>query len=69
MVSHDIEESIYLADRIGVMTNGPVASVGRIVEVPLARPQDRQTLLQSPAYLTIKEGLLHLLAVVYAKAA
>ena len=51
------------------MTDGPAAGVGRIVEVPLARPQDRRTLLQSSAYLTIKEGLLHLLAVVYAKAA
>lgn len=69
MVTHDIEEAIYLADRIVVMTNGPAASIGRIVEVPLARPRDRRKMLESRNYVEIKEELLHLLTVVYARKA
>ncbi|MCS7068207.1 MAG: ABC transporter ATP-binding protein [Meiothermus sp.] len=69
LVTHDIEEAIYLCDRIAVMSNGPAASIGKVVEVPLPRPRDRRQMLESRAYVEIKEELLHLLTVVYAKKA
>jgi len=64
LVTHDIDEAIYLADRIVVMTNGPAATIRRIVPVPLGRPRERHRILESRAYVEIKEELLDLLAVV-----
>ncbi|RIH83754.1 ABC transporter ATP-binding protein [Calidithermus roseus] len=69
LVTHDIEEAIYLCDRIAVMSNGPAATIGKVVEVPLPRPRDRREMLESRAYVEIKEELLHLLTVVYARKA
>jgi nitrate/nitrite transport system ATP-binding protein len=65
MVTHDIDEAIYLSDRIVVMTNGPEARVGEILEVPLPRPRDKRALLHSPEWATLKEELLQLLTVKY----
>lgn len=62
MVTHDIDEAIYLSDRIVVMTNGPRATIREIVEVPLPRPRDRRAMLHLPAYADTKEHLLDLLA-------
>jgi ABC-type nitrate/sulfonate/bicarbonate transport system ATPase subunit len=69
LVTHDIEEAIYLSDRIAVMTNGPAATIGKVVEVPLPRPRDRREILESRAYVEIKEELMYLLTVVYAEKA
>jgi nitrate/nitrite transport system ATP-binding protein len=69
LVTHDIEEAIYLCDRIAVMSNGPAATIGKVVEVPLPRPRDRREMLESRAYVETKEELLHLLTVVYARKA
>ncbi|WP_027881490.1 ABC transporter ATP-binding protein [Meiothermus rufus] len=69
LVTHDIEEAIYLCDRIAVMSNGPAATIGKVVEVTLPRPRDRRQMLEKRAYVEIKEELLHLLTVVYAKRA
>ncbi|RTG91737.1 sulfate ABC transporter ATP-binding protein [Thermus scotoductus] len=66
LVTHDVEEAIYLSDRIAVMSNGPAATIGKVVEVPLPRPRNRREMLQNRAYLEVKEELLHLLTVVYA---
>jgi len=62
-MTHDIDEAIYLADRIVVMTNGPGATIRRIVPVPLGRPRERHRILESRAYVEIKEELLDLLTV------
>lgn len=62
MVTHDIDEAMYLSDRIVVMTNGPRATIRDIVEVPLPRPRDRRAMLHHPAYANTKEHLLDLLA-------
>jgi len=64
LVTHDIDEAIYLADRIVVMTNGPAATIRRIVPVPLGRPRERHRILESRAYVEIKEELLDLLTIV-----
>jgi ABC-type nitrate/sulfonate/bicarbonate transport system ATPase subunit len=65
MVTHDIDEAIYLSDRIVVMTNGPEARVGEVLEVPLPRPRDKRSLLHSSEWATLKEELLQLLTVKY----
>jgi nitrate/nitrite transport system ATP-binding protein len=62
MVTHDIDEAIYLSDRIVVMTNGPRATIREIVEVPIPRPRDKRDVLHSPAYPDLKERLMDLLS-------
>lgn len=69
MVTHDIDEAIYLSDRIVVMTNGPAATIGEIIEVNLPRPRDKRELLHTQEWTEIKERLLYLLTIAYAKAA
>ena len=61
MVTHDIDEAIYLADRIVVMTNGPAATVGEIIQVPMERPRDKRSMVHLAEYADIKERLLELL--------
>jgi len=69
MVTHDIDEAIYLADRIVVMTNGPQATIGEIEEVTLPRPRDKRALVHTPEYADLKDRLLYLLTNAYAPAA
>lgn len=66
MVTHDIDEAIYLSDRIIVLTNGPASTVGEIIEVPIPRPRDKRAILHTPEWTEIKERLLYLLTVAYA---
>ncbi|MGE0228132.1 MAG: ABC transporter ATP-binding protein [Dehalococcoidia bacterium] len=61
MVTHDIDEAIYLSDRIVVMTNGPAAAVREVVEVPLARPREKRGMLHDPQYARVKDHLIDLL--------
>jgi nitrate/nitrite transport system ATP-binding protein len=69
MVTHDIDEAIYLSDRIAVMTNGPAGTIGEIVEVKLPRPRDRRGMVHLPEYADIKDHLLYLLTVAFAEPA
>ncbi len=66
MVTHDIDEAIYLSDRIVVMTNGPEAVIGEIIEVNIPRPRDKRAILHTQEWTKIKEHLLYLLMVAYA---
>ena len=61
MVTHDIDEAIYLSDRIVVMGNGPAARVAEVIGVPLERPRDKRELMHDRTFLLIKERLLELL--------
>lgn len=61
MVTHDIEEAIFLSDRIVVMNNGPAASIREIEEVNLPRPRNKKDIVNLPEYRTIRERLLSLL--------
>jgi nitrate/nitrite transport system ATP-binding protein len=61
MVTHDIEEAIFLSDRVVVMTNGPEATIGEIIEVAMPRPRDKRTMIHMPAYLEVRDRLLYLL--------
>jgi nitrate ABC transporter ATP-binding subunit len=50
MITHDVDEAVLLSDRIVMMTNGPAATIGEILEIDLPRPRDRVELAEDPAY-------------------
>jgi nitrate/nitrite transport system ATP-binding protein len=58
IVTHDVDEAILLADRVVMMTNGPRAKVGRVMDVPLPRPRTRRALLAHPRYYELRESLI-----------
>ena len=60
-VTHDVDEAILLADRVVMMTNGPNAKIGRILEVDLPRPRSRKALLAHPDYYLYREQVLSFL--------
>ena len=62
MVTHGIDEAILLADRIVVMANAPMPSILDVIPVPLARPRDRVTVVEDPAYGQIQARLMALLS-------
>jgi len=62
MVTHDVDEAILLADRVVMMTNGPRATIGKILEVDLPRPRDRKALLEHPRFYQYRQEVLHFLA-------
>ena len=61
MVTHDIEEAIFLCDRVVVMNNGPAATIKEIVEVNLPRPRNKKEIVHNEEYMTIHDKLLNLL--------
>ena len=62
MVTHDVDEAILLADRVVMMTNGPRATIGKVLEVDLPRPRDRKELLEHPQFYQYRQEVLHFLA-------
>lgn len=58
MVTHDVDETLFLADRVVMMTNGPAATIGDVFTVPLPRPRVREALADHPAYVPSRERLL-----------
>jgi nitrate/nitrite transport system ATP-binding protein len=60
-VTHDVDEAILLADRVVMMSNGPNAKIGNIMEVDLPRPRSRKALLGHPDYYAYREELLDFL--------
>jgi nitrate ABC transporter ATP-binding subunit len=61
MITHDIDEALFLADRLVMMTNGPSAQIGEILEIPFPRPRDRAQLLESPEYYSLRNYALDFL--------
>jgi nitrate/nitrite transport system ATP-binding protein len=61
MVTHDVDEAVLLSDRIVMMTNGPAATIGDIVTVPLARPRERLALVADPTYIDCRKQVLEFL--------
>jgi nitrate/nitrite transport system ATP-binding protein len=61
-VTHDVDEAILLADRVIMMTNGPNATIGKVLEVDLPRPRDRKDLLEHPKFYAYREEVLQFLA-------
>ncbi len=58
IVTHDVDEALFLADRVVMMTNGPAATVGEILEVKFPRPRSRAQLLEDPEYYRLREQLI-----------
>jgi ABC-type nitrate/sulfonate/bicarbonate transport system ATPase subunit len=58
MVTHDVDEALFLADRIVCMTNGPAAEVGDILDVHFERPRERKAVLEHPDYYRLREHLI-----------
>ena len=61
MVTHDIEEAIFLSDRVVVMNNGPAATIKEIVDIHLPRPRNKREIVHDPEYMLIHDKLLNLL--------
>lgn len=58
MVTHDVDEALFLSDRVAMMTTGPHAHVGDILQVPFERPRDRGAVLNHPEYYRLREHLI-----------
>jgi nitrate ABC transporter ATP-binding subunit len=58
MVTHDVDEALFLADRIAMMTSGPAARLGGILEVPFARPRERTAVIEHRDYYALRERLI-----------
>lgn len=58
MVTHDVDEALFLSDRVAMMTSGPEARLGGILEVPFERPRNRQAVMDDPRYYPLREQLI-----------
>lgn len=61
MITHDVDEAVLLSDKIVMMTNGPAATIGEILEINLPRPRNRITLANDPTYNTYRSQVLEFL--------
>jgi nitrate ABC transporter ATP-binding subunit len=61
MVTHDIEEAIFLSDKVVVMNNGPAATIKEIVEINIPRPRNKKDIAHDPEYMRVHDQLLSLL--------
>ncbi|WP_009631067.1 nitrate ABC transporter ATP-binding protein [Synechocystis sp. PCC 7509] len=61
MITHDIDEALFLADRLVMMTNGPAASIGEVMEIPFSRPRDRTRIMEDPEYYKLRNYALDFL--------
>ncbi|MET0340303.1 MAG: ABC transporter ATP-binding protein [Polyangiales bacterium] len=58
MVTHDVDESLFLSDRVAMMTSGPDATLGGVLEVPFARPRDRHQVYEDESFEVLREQLI-----------
>jgi bicarbonate transport system ATP-binding protein len=61
MITHDIDEALFLADRLVMMTNGPAAKIGEILNIPFDRPRDRDLIMEDPEYYNLRNYALDFL--------
>jgi nitrate ABC transporter ATP-binding subunit len=61
MVTHDVDEAIFLSDRVVMMTDGPEAEVGDILSIPFERPRNRKEIMEDPRYYELREHLISFL--------
>jgi nitrate/nitrite transport system ATP-binding protein len=61
MVTHDVDEALYMSDRIVLMTNGPAANIGEILEVPFSHPRNITEIRELPEYYELRNHALNFL--------
>ena len=61
MITHDIDEALFLADRLVMMTNGPAADIGEVLDIPFRRPRDRARIMEAPEYYQLRNYALDFL--------
>jgi ABC-type nitrate/sulfonate/bicarbonate transport system ATPase subunit len=61
MVTHDVDEALFLSDRIAMMTSGPEARLGGTLDVPFERPRERAAVIEHPDYYPLRERLIQFL--------
>lgn len=61
MITHDIDEALFLADRLVMMSNGPNAKIGEVMEIPFSRPRDRARIMEDPQYYQLRNHALDFL--------
>ncbi len=61
MVTHDVDEALLLSDRIVMLTNGPEAHIGQIMEVPIPRPRNRMNVINHPSYYALRNEIVYFL--------
>ncbi|MEN3754199.1 ABC transporter ATP-binding protein [Mangrovibacter yixingensis] len=61
LITHDVDEAVLLSDRVLMMTNGPAATVGEILEIDLPRPRNRVALADNPRYHQLRQQILQFL--------
>jgi nitrate/nitrite transport system ATP-binding protein len=61
MVTHDVDEALLLSDRVVMLTNGPEAHIGQILEVPIPRPRQRLEVVKHPIYYNLRNEMIYFL--------
>lgn len=61
MITHDIDEALFLSDRLVMMTNGPAANIGEVLDIPFPRPRDRLKMMENPHYFELRNYALDFL--------
>jgi bicarbonate transport system ATP-binding protein len=61
MITHDIDEALFLADKLVMMTNGPAAKIGEVLHIPFDRPRDRDHIMEDPEYYNLRNYALDFL--------
>lgn len=61
MITHDIDEALFLCDRLVMMTNGPSAKIGEILDIPFSRPRNRGEITEDPMYYELRNYALDFL--------
>jgi len=61
MVTHDVDEALFMSDRVVMMTNGPRAKVGAVFSLPFARPRERADVLDHPEYYEFRGKMIQFL--------
>lgn len=61
MITHDIDEALFLSDRLVMMTNGPAAQIGEVLNIPFERPRNRTQIMEDPEYYDLRNYALDFL--------
>jgi nitrate/nitrite transport system ATP-binding protein len=61
MITHDVDESLFMSDRVVMMTNGPRACIGKMIEIPFLRPRVRKEVLEHASYYSLRESMIDFL--------